>query len=713
MPQVPSYPALASLLPGDEAYIARPSEGTAGSHSFDLGASLGGLNTAVDANTTNIATNTADIATLQDDVVSLQGQIDDLALSSVYTNIPDALAGTTTGMFAAVAQATLYAIDTYSKVDGTTLVLADGVIRYMGAGIAAASKVEAQNAVIAALPAAPLYAVFGIDGKFNDQRFIPSRGTTPSRNMLQRPNFSQSVNNSAVITPGQPDPWGGNTAFRIQLPGGTAYATMFAFSNTITPTEAGDYRVGFMAKSNTGAGNQNFTLHKALATPLVTTAVTEGAWATGELILPGMLNTDYVTIYNPSGTTPLDLIIAPLSLSEQQVKLPAHPIPATGGVVGNRLSRAGTMTIDNKGNIVSPFKGRINFSDDGIAAQSFTAMTMWLTFKKTATSAAFNFNAPFWSRSSGNPDLLLGTEADLFSIKGPGMTSFFADPSWNAYGDGHLTLCIRFDATRTTASLGSIELATGTGTGGTPFTIPWAYFMGGFGDGAPFPGLVHSWGLFNSYLEDADLAEVVQAVNQFAADDGNALGAENIMFSAGDSITNGSGATASFGFMQQMVANLGLKRINEAVSGTAFVDMVTDPRNANFKRKISQCVADGKRAIVHCLIGTNAPQPTALQYQAQINAWKALGTADNPVIVVVGTIPDRTGRSPSVTAAYNTLIRGLTVDGLADYAANVHIGGAGAAADTTYFNVDGIHPNDTGHGIMLGIGQPVITGLLR
>lgn len=40
MAQVPTYPALASLVAGDLAYIARPSEGSRGSHSFDLGQAI-------------------------------------------------------------------------------------------------------------------------------------------------------------------------------------------------------------------------------------------------------------------------------------------------------------------------------------------------------------------------------------------------------------------------------------------------------------------------------------------------------------------------------------------------------------------------------------------------------------------------------------------------------------------------------------------------
>lgn len=55
MGQVPSYPALVTLVPGDLTYIARPSEGTTGSHSFDLGTEL----LQVATNTTDIAAETA------------------------------------------------------------------------------------------------------------------------------------------------------------------------------------------------------------------------------------------------------------------------------------------------------------------------------------------------------------------------------------------------------------------------------------------------------------------------------------------------------------------------------------------------------------------------------------------------------------------------------------------------------------------------------
>lgn len=48
MGQVPTYPALAALVPGDLAYIARPSEGASGSHSFDLGTALAGIQGDID-----------------------------------------------------------------------------------------------------------------------------------------------------------------------------------------------------------------------------------------------------------------------------------------------------------------------------------------------------------------------------------------------------------------------------------------------------------------------------------------------------------------------------------------------------------------------------------------------------------------------------------------------------------------------------------------
>lgn len=47
-------------------------------------------------------------------------------------------------------------------------------------------------------------------------------------------------------------------------------------------------------------------------------------------------------------------------------------------------------------------------------------------------------------------------------------------------------------------------------------------------------------------------------------------------------------------------------------------------------------------------------------------------------------------------------------DGLVDFAANPNLGADGASANTTYFNVDGIHLNTTGNSLVTGIAQQAI-----
>lgn len=65
--------------------------------------------------------------------------------------------------------------------------------------------------------------------------------------------------------------------------------------------------------------------------------------------------------------------------------------------------------------------------------------------------------------------------------------------------------------------------------------------------------------------------------------------------------------------------------------------------------------------------------------------------------------------------AYNALIRAnweSIADGLADVASDGRIGDAGDELDTTYYENDRVHLNATGHGVVAGIVQPVLSGLL-
>src|SRR5262249_41231009 len=83
--------------------------------------------------------------------------------------------------------------------------------------------------------------------------------------------------------------------------------------------------------------------------------------------------------------------------------------------------------------------------------------------------------------------------------------------------------------------------------------------------------------------------------------------------------------------------------------------------------------------------------------------------------VIVGTLTSRTGQDVNKNI-YNALIRTnwpQFADGLADIAADSRIGADGAYANTTYFNADQIHPNDTGYTIMAGIVQTAITNLVN
>lgn len=131
----------------------------------------------------------------------------------------------------------------------------------------------------------------------------------------------------------------------------------------------------------------------------------------------------------------------------------------------------------------------------------------------------------------------------------------------------------------------------------------------------------------------------------------------------------------------------------------------------------------GRAGILIVWAGTNdialptiaSAATTYARLVAYCNARRAAGYSK---IVVLTTLPRLAGGNVNFESdrqAYNTLIRAgwaTFADALADVAAVAAIGAPNAHLDTTYYQVDGVHLNDTGRGLVSPVVKTAIDSVL-
>lgn len=657
----------------------------------------------------------ADIATARDAAIATVASTPG---ASVYPSLTAALAAIADGQYASVLQSAGYATDTYLRASGSLGLVATTPI---GVGFTTQTRMGLQGAplTITQPPLAPVIAVYGMDGHFTDGMFVPNRmGPAPVRHFQQSAS-SVTPSSSETVTYGTADPWGGLTGLRIQQPNNLSTAVLVDVNSAAVPSELGSYRIRFYARSHAGAGNQSFKLRAATGSPAYTTAVTEGAWVLVDQTFT-FASSSNISIYNENGfgTYPLDIDITMPVVTRPEVVTPIPPVQATGALVDSRLSRPGNITVDANDNIVAPYKGRMKFADNGVTARTFTAMTMVVTFKQTA--AGSSFNAPFYARPTNSPtsaDIGLGCSGNGFFFSMPGLSRAAINASMTPVGDQFVAVAQRWDATRSDGALGSIiysdsASASGAGTGGTgvPLAVAW-FGGGGYNDSSPLTGLINSIQIYDQYLTDEQLSQAIRHGEDVCALSGNTVGMRNIVFTEGDSIAAGTGATSpDTGYATKSAVELGVKQFRYAVAGAQLGTAANTTGNYLFARlptllaQVVRCVRDGKRAIVTTAPGVNGTLDFTA-YQSYIDQLRAAGA-----LVIRCTITSSSSNDATITAT-NTGIRALTSDGLADFASNVNIGAVGAWSNATYFP-DGLHPSQAGHDIMEAIIKPVIAGLL-
>jgi hypothetical protein len=610
------------------------------------------------------------------------------------TSTASALANTANGQFSTVPQTTGYALDTYNRVSGSLVPQRTDPV---GSGILATQKIALQGTT-GTFPVAPVFSIYGIDAKFNDGEFIPNRqGPTPNRQYYQVPQITD-IFGGCTITYGQPDPWGGNTAVRVQIPGTGNVVQLFQ----LITGQAGGYRVALMAKSATGAGNQDFNLKKNFSTPSFTTAITEGTWTLVDSSFSGLVTNDAIDIRTDSGS--LDCYITIPQVGPVEIKQPLQRISATGGLVSKQLGLPGNILTDAFGNVTMPFIGRMLATDDGLATRSFSEMTMVMTFRQTA--AGTSPNSPFYAQLSGQPDLSLGAPGGVYSGVMPGLTVNGLNSTLSPVGGGHTTIALGFNATDSFFSLGSARLATGTGTGGTAFQLAKAFFGGGgYNDTSPVAGSLFSFQIFDRKLSPADLSQVVRKCKADAALFGNSVENTVLVAPDGNGLSQPLPPGGAVGYFQNAATALNIKTFAVGVSSSGINEIIAEPRASATKALIRQAVLDGRPVIYSIMVFESAGCLPLIQ--AWIDTIRGLGAK-----FVLCTTSSRNGTTYASQSAFNANLAALLrYDALCDIGANATLAANNAYTNTTYF-YDGLHWTQAGHDIAAPIYQAAIASLL-
>jgi len=258
---------------------------------------------------------------------------------------------------------------------------------------------------------------------------------------------------------------------------------------------------------------------------------------------------------------------------------------------------------------------------------------------------------------------------------------------------------------RTTYSEGCEKLVGSAHTAGT-FTVP---FMFGNSTGIlAFPQKIVAVMFFNTAMSQAE----VNKITAYFGAGGNAFGRMKLHF-LGDSIANASSAsTHQQGYAWLSAAALGATYNSRAQNGQT-MDGVDNSTSDFFQP------TPGTQNIYVISAGTNdiggaTGAESALRTRFQ-TICAAIRTGDPFARIVATTVIARDGLFAGGQNAagfetdknnYNTWLRAnyaTHADILADFALNAAFDTTADASNTTYYNADKVHPNNTGHALLASI----------
>ena len=160
----------------------------------------------------------------------------------------------------------------------------------------------------------------------------------------------------------------------------------------------------------------------------------------------------------------------------------------------------------------------------------------------------------------------------------------------------------------------------------------------------------------------------------------------------------------------RIYANLSLfgSRINQLEARAATVDAL-----------VNQSTAGQRTFCLMLMVGTNVEDSSPAVHAARVGAYCQARRAAGFAEIFLGTLVSSTGNAvanfdTAYAQPFNALIKGAGwaaangVTAIVDFAADANLGATGAAANTDYFNVDGVHPATAGEILMAEIFEAAL-----
>lgn len=645
-----------------------------------------------------------------------------LVSAGIYSSTAIGLAATTSGKHFDVKQIYGEARDFYLNSSGTAVFQNTSPL---GAGEDAAkiAILERSPLVVTQYNVTPLISINSIDSLTSNGRNIKNRSvlTSPTRNIISLDTGdirSGAVTGLTITKNYTTGPSGtGTTAQRIQI---AATTNSFIFYTGVTPP-AGDYRMTYKVKLNTGQGTKDMR-YGNLSAGLTTVSINDATWTTitHDFTASGS-NYTSSSIYPGTGAAvPFDLLLDEVQLYDRDGstipvfanEVKGWHLKSTGGAFRGTLARSGYL-LDN--------------SSGGACGQLVaTEFPSTKTFNEFTAFAAFKYE----TASTGQvivteTDATLGTTGLTASIGTSSTGTIVTNPmntgltNINILGQGWVIVGIRVKSNSRQSFFHEIEMGTAT-TAFTPFQAR-LLRLGGQTTASPMLGKIAIVNCWDTYLSDTDVANVVKSMRERIALIGETMPTfRNFYIAEGDSRT--ALATNSYAFLMgnagEFTPNLYMR--NFAVSGSHASDVTA--RLAAVTRVVAQAALNSRNVIMSILIGTNdsstiAASGAAAYYNASIKpiwaAYKALGVK----LIACTELPAIAAGATYETErlALNALIRadaGILYDALADFASDSVMGVANSYTLYPSNWTDTLHPNAAGHLLLKPYMKAAITSLL-
>lgn len=245
-------------------------------------------------------------------------------------------------------------------------------------------------------------------------------------------------------------------------------------------------------------------------------------------------------------------------------------------------------------------------------------------------------------------------------------------------------------------------------------SLQWLFGLSSDGSlGIRFP--VVAFLIFNRQLSDTEISNIEKYFKVAQDVGGLHIRAE------GDSITNGQIVTAApNAYLRAAAATLGARFNCVGVNGRTLATIVSSSLQGNM------VAAPSRTNVWVVFAGTNdvAANANDTSVTGNITTYcsRIKGANPNAKIILCTMLPRNAQFSNGQNAAgfdatrlsINTWIRanvGSIADGLADFAANAAFDTLSDADNTTYFNSDKVHPNNTGHALLAQILTSAVQAL--